>query len=91
MVRGVQDLVIEDGEIQGKTKTDGMRWSELGGRNFSRSLVGLQGFVGRYLALIAKSKFREITVIVTLPMAMIRLWCKGPCGEVNSHLVIEYL
>jgi len=29
-VRRVQDLVIEDGEVEGETETDGVSWSELG-------------------------------------------------------------
>lgn len=42
LVGSVEDLVIEDGEVQSETKTDGMRGREIGRGHFSRRFVGLQ-------------------------------------------------
>ena len=68
LVWGVEDLVVEHREVEGKTKTDGMRGSEIGGRNLSGSLVGLKRLVGRSLALIAEGKLGKITVVIALPV-----------------------
>ncbi len=42
LIRGVQDLVVEDGEIQGETETDGVGGCKVGGGNLGGSFVGLQ-------------------------------------------------
>lgn len=42
LVRRVQDLVVEDGEVQGKTETDGMCRSQVRGGNLGSLLVSLQ-------------------------------------------------
>ena len=68
LVRGVEDLVVENGEVQGKTKADGVRRRKLGLGNIGGSLVSLEGLVGRVLALVAHSELGEVTVVVTLPV-----------------------
>ena len=68
LIRGVQDFVVEDREVQCKTETNGVSRSKIGGRNLSGSFISLQRLIGRDLALVAKSEFSEVAVIVTLPI-----------------------
>ena len=67
LVRRVENLIIEDGEVEGKTKTDGMSRGEISLRDFGGSLVGLERLVSGGLALIPESEFGEVTVVVALP------------------------
>ncbi len=67
LVGGVQDLVIEDGEVQGQTKTNWVCWGEIGLSNFGSILVSLKRLVRRSLSLFGNSEFGEISMIVTLP------------------------
>ena len=68
LVRRVENLVVEDREIQGETKTDGVSWCKLGGRDFGCCLVCLQRLVGGFFALIAQSEFGKVAVVVALPV-----------------------
>lgn len=63
----VQDLVVEDGEVQGKTKADGVGRRQLGLGNLGGGLVGLERLVGRVLAPLADGELGEVAVVVTLP------------------------
>jgi len=67
LVWGVEDLVVEDGEVESKTKTDWVGWSQLGLSNLGGSLVSLKGLVGRSLALVTSSELSKVTVVVSLP------------------------
>jgi hypothetical protein len=69
LVRSVEDLVVEDGEVQGEAETDrvGRRQVSLG--NLGGSLVGLKGLVGRVLAAVAHGELSEVAVVVTLPVS----------------------
>lgn len=67
LIRGVQDLVVEDGEVQGKSETDGVRGRKLGLSNLGGSLVSVEGLVGRVLPLVTDSELGEVTVVVALP------------------------
>jgi len=67
LVGRVEDLVVEDGEVQGETKADGMCWSKVGLSNVGSSSVSLKGLVGRSLPLVAKGELSEVAVVVTLP------------------------
>jgi hypothetical protein len=71
LIRGVEDLVVEDGEVQGETQADGVSGRQLVLGNIGGSLVGLEGLVGGVLALVASSKLGEITVVVTLPVGIV--------------------
>ena len=67
LIRGVEDLVVEDGEVEGKTQTDGVGGGQVGLRDLACVLVGLQRLVGRGLTLVTKSELGEVAVVVTLP------------------------
>ena len=67
LVWRVEDLVVEDGEVQGKTKTDWVGWSKIALGNLGGSLVSLKGLVGGLLALVADGELGEVAVVITLP------------------------
>jgi hypothetical protein len=67
LVGGVEDLVIENGEVQGETKADGVSWSKVGGSDVSGGLVGLERLVGGSLALVTNSELGEVAVVIALP------------------------
>ncbi|KAI6766427.1 hypothetical protein HG531_011649 [Fusarium graminearum] len=71
LVRSVEDLVVENGEVEGETKADGVGGRKLGLSNLSSSLVGLEGLVGRVLATVANGELGEVTVVVTLPAELV--------------------
>lgn len=83
----VEDFIVEDGEVEGETETDGVRGGQVslgnvGGvlsgqyycpllqtkQNQITHLVGLVGGGSGDLALAARSKLGQITVVVTLPV-----------------------
>lgn len=68
LVWGVEDLIVENGEVEGKTQSDGVSWGKVGLRNLSGSLVSLERLVGGGLALVANGKLGEVAVVVTLPI-----------------------
>jgi hypothetical protein len=68
LVGRVEDLVVEDGEVQGKTKADGVGGSKVLGSDLSGGLVSLERLVGRGLALVANGELSEVAVVVTLPV-----------------------
>ena len=67
LVGRVEDLVVENGEVQGKTKADGVSGSKVLGSDLSGSLVGLKRLVGGGLALVTNGELGEVAVVVTLP------------------------
>lgn len=68
LVRRVEDLVVKDREVQGKTETDRVSRGEVGLRNLGGGLVGLKGLVGRALALVTECELGQVAVVVTLPV-----------------------
>jgi len=68
LVGRVEDLVVENGEVQGKSEADGMGRSEVGGSNIGGGLVSLEGLVGRGLALVTNGELGKVTVVVALPV-----------------------
>ena len=68
LVRRVEDLVVEDGEVQGKTKTNWVGWGKVGLSNFGSVLVSLERLVGGLLALVTGGELSKVTVVVTLPL-----------------------
>jgi hypothetical protein len=88
----IENLVVEDGEIEGKAQTDGVCWGEVSVCNFSSCLVSLKRLVGRSLTLVANSKLSEITVVVTLPVSCVNLMSSAHFRDNGHiHLVIEDL
>lgn len=67
LVWRVEDLVVEDGEVQGKAETDWVSWCKIALGNLGGGLVSLEGLVGGLLALVADGELSEVAVVVTLP------------------------
>lgn len=71
LVGGVQNLVVEDGEVQGETQADGVSRRKLGLSDLGGGLVGVERLVGRVLALVANGELGQVAVVVTLPITMV--------------------
>jgi hypothetical protein len=67
LVGGVEDLIVENGEVQCETETDGVGGGKVGGSDISSSLVGLERLVGRGLALVTNGELGQVAVVVALP------------------------
>jgi hypothetical protein len=66
-VGAVENLVVEDGEVEGETEADGVRRWEFGGGDVRCLLVSLKGLVCRLFALGVGGELGEVTVVVALP------------------------
>jgi hypothetical protein len=91
LVGRVEDLVVEDGEVQGETETDGVGRSKVLSSDLGGGLVSLEGLVGGGLALVANGELGKVAVVVTLPIS--RMWladCQSRCAAC-IHLVVEDL
>ena len=73
LVRRVQDLIVEDGEVKGETKADWVCWCEISLCNLGGVLVGLKRLVGRLLSLVANGELSEVTVVISLPAKKLEL------------------
>lgn len=78
LVGGVEDLVVEDGEVQSETETDGVRGGQAASSDVGGSLVGLERLVGGGLTLVANSELGEVAVVVTLPASATLLALERP-------------
>ena len=67
LVRGVEDLVVEDREVERKAEPDGVSRRELGLGNLGGGLVRLERLVGGVFALVANGELGEVAVVITLP------------------------
>ena len=67
LIRGVQDLVVEDGEVQGESEADRVGGRKLGLSDLGGSLVGLERLVGGILPLVTNGELGEVAVVVALP------------------------
>ena len=68
LVGRVEDLVIEDGEVEGEAETDGVSWSKISLSNLSGGFVCLKRLVGGFLSLLGNSEFSEVAVVIALPV-----------------------
>lgn len=68
LIRGVQDLIVEHGEVKSKTKADWVGRCKVGLGNLSGILVSLKRLVGGLLAFVANGELSKVTVVVTLPV-----------------------
>ena len=91
LIRSVEDLVVEDGEVEGQTQADGVRGRKLGLSNLGGSLVGLERLVGRILALVADGELGEVAVVIALPALGLAPKAEVKKGWHAIHLVVEDL
>jgi hypothetical protein len=71
LVWGVQDLVVEDGEVEGKTQADGVGGGQVSLGNLGSVLVSLEGLIGGLLSLVANGELSEVAVVITLPAGLL--------------------
>lgn len=69
-VGGVQDLVVEDGEVEGQSEANGVGRGQLGDGDIRGVLVGLEGLVRGLLALVAGGELGQVAVVVTLHLVV---------------------
>ena len=67
LVRRIEDLVVEDGEVEGETEAYRVGRCKVGSCNLGGSLVCLERLVGGSLALVAHGELGEVAVVVALP------------------------
>jgi hypothetical protein len=68
LIRRVQDLIVENGEVKSQTKADRVSGRKIRLCNLSGVLVSLEGLVGRLLSLVANGELSQVTVVITLPV-----------------------
>ena len=73
LIGGVENLIVEHGEVERETEPDWMRGGKVRNGNFAGRLVSLQGLVRRFFALVSKGKLGEVAVIVALPRKILAL------------------
>lgn len=91
LIGGVENLVVEDGEVKGETQADRVGRRKLSSGNLSGSLVSLKGLVGGVLAAVANGELSEITVVVTLPARLVNNSWRIDVMGFRLHLVVENL
>jgi len=67
LIRGVEDLVVEDREVKGKTQTDRVSRRQVGLGDLGSGLVCLERFISRLLAPVSNGELGKIAVVITLP------------------------
>ena len=82
LIRSIQNLIVEDREVERKAETNGVGRGQLGLGDLGRSLVSLQGLVGRVLPLVANGELGEVAVVITLPKRGRQLKFTLPSREV---------
>ena len=68
LVRGVQNLVVEHGEVQGETQADRVGGRQVSLSNLGGSLVSLERLVGGVLAAVSHGELGKVAVVVALPV-----------------------
>ena len=70
LIRRVEDLVVEDGEVESKTKANGVCWGKIGLSDFGCVLVSFKRKIGGALSLVGNGELGEVSVVVTLPIVV---------------------
>jgi hypothetical protein len=67
LIRSIEDLIVEDGKVEGKTQPDWVGGRQISLSNLGGSLVSLKRLVGGGLTLVANGELSKVAVVVTLP------------------------
>lgn len=62
----IEDLVVEDGEVEGEAQADGVGWREVDERDVLGGLVGEQRVLRGLLAVGAGLELGQVAVVVAL-------------------------
>ena len=87
LIGGVEDFVVEDGEVEGESESDGVRGGQTGVGDLRGILIGVQGVGGRLLARVASLELSEVTVVVTLHLVVEHLGLIR--GRVGDEVVLN--
>ena len=77
LVGSIEDLVVEDGEVEGKTKTDRVRRRKVGLGDSTGGLVSIQSGSSGFLSCVSGLEFGEVSVVVTLHLVVENLGFLG--------------
>lgn len=83
LIRRVQNLVVEDGEVESQTKTDWVGWGKVGLGNFGGVLVSLKRLISRLLSLVTDGELGKVTVVISLPERLSALGMARKIGFAN--------
>ena len=86
-VGAVEDLVVEDGEVEGKAKTDGVGGGKVSGGDARGGLVGIEGGRSGSLASLAGLELGEVTVVIALHLVVEDLGLLG--GGVGDEGLLD--
>jgi len=86
-VGGSSDLVVKDREVEGEAETDGVSGSELLLSDFRGGLVGVEGSLAGFVALLAGEELSEVAVVVTLHLVVEDLGLAG--GGAGDEVLVE--
>jgi len=67
LIRRIEDLIVEDGEVESKTKANRVGGCKVGLCDLGCSLVRNKRLVCRGLALVAKGELGKVTMVITFP------------------------
>ncbi len=70
LVRGVENLVVKDGEVKSKSEADRVRRRKVRLGNSTGSLVGIQGGSGGFLSCVSGLEFGEVSVVISLHLVV---------------------
>ena len=84
LVGSVQDLVVENGEVEGQTQADGVSGRQLSLGDLGGGLIRVERLVGRLLAAVTDSELREVSVVIALPGRTLAK-CALPYLVLNPH------
>lgn len=73
LIRGVQNLVVEDREVKSEAQADGVRGRKFGLGNLSGSLISLERLVCGLFASVTDSELSKVAVVVALPTIEINI------------------
>jgi hypothetical protein len=73
----IQNLIIEDREVEGKSKTARVCWRQFSDSNIGGGLVSIEGLVGRVFPLAACGKVSQVEVVTTYPTMKGKLTLRG--------------
>jgi hypothetical protein len=66
-IGAIQNIIIEDREVEGKSKTARVCWRQFSESNIGGGLVSVEGLVGRVFPLAACGKLSQVEMVTTYP------------------------
>jgi len=70
LVGSVENLVVKDGEVEGKSEADGVRRRKVRLGNSTGGLVSIQSGSGGFLSCVSGLEFGEVSVVISLHLVV---------------------